>query len=297
MRSLAEWVEAEIDPVRGLVRQGMHAVMLATARLDGRFPAMVMKGGVLMAVRYGSARFTTDVDYSTTARLDQMDVAMFIGDLAVCLQREADALGYDMACRIQGHRVNPPRPEATFPTLQVKVGVARLSRAPELRRLHAGMAPHAFSIDYSFNEWPAATEVIAVDQGTPIQAYDLTDLIAEKYRSLLQQTVRNRTRYQDVYDLHLLLAGCGEIDGVLCAAVLAKLLRSAEGKLPVPTGMEMRDEGLIARTRERYSELEQLVDAPPPFMVAYEAVRVFYEALPWPAPRAPVPAPAAGSAG
>ncbi|HWL29915.1 MAG TPA: nucleotidyl transferase AbiEii/AbiGii toxin family protein, partial [Burkholderiaceae bacterium] len=186
MRSLAEWVGAETDPIRGLIREGMHAAMLATARLDGRFPAMVMKGGVLMAVRYGSTRYTTDVDYSTTARLDDVDVAMFVGDLAAQLQRIADVLDYDMACRIQGHRINPPRPEATFPTLQVKIGVARLSKAPELRRLHAGMAPHTFSIDYSFNEWPAATEVIAVDQGAPIQAYDLTDLIAEKYRSLLQ---------------------------------------------------------------------------------------------------------------
>ena len=38
-----------------------------------------------------------------------------------------------------------------------------------------------------------------------ISAYGLTDLIAEKFRALLQQVPRNRYRRQDIYDIaHLI---------------------------------------------------------------------------------------------
>ena len=36
-------------------------------------------------------------------------------------------------------------------------------------------------------------------------AYTLTDLIAEKLRSLLQQVIGNRTRRQDIFNLMLLI--------------------------------------------------------------------------------------------
>lgn len=225
---LAQWVDAESDPARRLVRQSMHAVMLATEEVGHYFPAMVMKGGVLLAVKYGSLRYTTDLDYSTTAQLVDIDTEFFLAHLNEKLQHVSERLAYDMICRVQGHKINPPRPDASFPTLQVTIGMARLTQAAQLRRLHAKNASHTVSVDYSFNEWPAETEILHGRQGERLSVYDLTDLIAEKYRSVLQQVVRNRARYQDVYDLNYLFSVCGELDAHIQQTILEKLVKSSK---------------------------------------------------------------------
>jgi predicted nucleotidyltransferase component of viral defense system len=136
-------------------------------------------------------------------------------------------------------------------------------------------------VDYSFNEWPAETEILHGRQGERLSVYDLTDLIAEKYRSVLQQVVRNRARYQDVYDLNYLFSVCGELDAHIQQTILEKLLKSSKNKLPVLTGREMQDPEVMAKTRERYAELASQVMNPPPFEQAYKTVQDFYERLPW----------------
>ncbi len=221
---LIQWIDAERDPVRRMVRQGMYAVMLATADVGHYFPTMVMKGGVLLAIRYGSLRYTTDLDYSTTAQLKQIDTELFLAYLDEALQRFSRDLGFDMDCRVQSHKISPPKTTASFPTLQVKVGVARLTDAVQIRRLHNRSAVHTVAIDYSFNEWAASTQTLIAAPDQHLLAYDLTDLIAEKYRALLQQVVRNRARYQDVYDLFYLLSTTGSIDVDVKSIILAKLI-------------------------------------------------------------------------
>ena len=278
---LHHWVMAEQDPRRRLARQGMHAVIVATDKIGGEFPPMIMKGGVLMAVRYQSQRFTTDIDYSTTVRLDEIDVNNFIVNLDRNLQDTAENLGHDLMCAVQGHKVNPPRKDVTFPTLQVSVAVARASNAKEMKKLRLKTAANTVSVDYSFNKCAAQTELLDVSEAAGVRAYDLTDLIAEKYRSLLQQTVRHRARYQDVYDLHFLLTTCGVLDSDTCSEILRKLLQSIEGKLSEPRGQELRDPAVIKKSRERYAELDSQVDSPPPFDTAYSFITTFYEQLSW----------------
>jgi predicted nucleotidyltransferase component of viral defense system len=279
--NLLEWVEMEKDVNRRLLRQGMHSVIVATAEIGSEFPAMVMKGGVLMAVRYGSNRYTTDVDYSTTAHLDEIDAESFISVLDGKLQQVTEKLAYDMMCRVQGHKINPARPDATFPTLQVNIGLARASIESEIKKLRVKMAVHKISIDYSFNEWEAETETLEVNNVPGVRAYDLTDLIAEKYRSLLQQIVRKRARYQDVYDLDYLFSVCGDIDAATRSTILEKLMKSANGKIPGLNGTELQNPAVKEKSKERYSELTSQVDNPPPFEQAYSTIANFYQQLPW----------------
>ena len=234
-----------------------------------------------MAVRYGSPRFTTDVDYSTTRRLQEIDHDKFVAMLGARLADAPERLGYDLLCRIQRHAIKPPSPEASFPTVQVSVGLARISVRREVERLNAGNAPRAISIDYSFNEWPAQTEMIAVGDGAAIRAYDLTDLLAEKYRALLQQEARNRARFQDVYDIYHLLELSDIAEHPDRSEVLRKLLLSSDGKIQKPSRLDMARPELVARSRERYPELSNLVNDPPDFDVAYAKARAFFEALPW----------------
>jgi predicted nucleotidyltransferase component of viral defense system len=278
---LEQWVNKEKDLARRLSRQGMHAVILATAEIGNEFPSMVMKGGVLMAVRYGSNRYTTDVDYSTTAQLDEINAKRFVSVLDGKLQEVTEKLDYDMRCRVQGHKINPTRPDATFPTLQVNIGLARASIESENKKLRAKMATHKISIDYSFNEWEAETETLEVNEVHGVRAYDLTDLIAEKYRSLLQQNVRKRTRYQDVYDLNYLFKVSGDMDPATRSTILEKLVKSAKDKIPDLNGKELQDPALKEKSEERYSELTSQVDDAPPFAHAYSTITDFYEQLPW----------------
>ena len=61
------------------------------------------------------------------------------------------------------------------------------------------------TIDFSLNERILAIECLHLGDGAKLQAYEYTDLVAEKLRSLLQQEPRDRYRRQDTYDLCLLL--------------------------------------------------------------------------------------------
>ncbi|WP_293504836.1 nucleotidyl transferase AbiEii/AbiGii toxin family protein [Roseateles sp.] len=76
--------------------------------------------------------------------------------------------------------------------------------ANEFKRLNAGQSAKAIQIDCSFNEWASDVEEGDVDGGV-LAMYAYHDLIAEKLRSVLQQPIRNRARFQDIYDLCLLL--------------------------------------------------------------------------------------------
>ena len=62
------------------------------------------------------------------------------------------------------------------------------------RRLAGGQAPHVVDLEVGFNEPIHAIEVIRLGvNGPSFAAYALTDLLAEKFRALLQQVARNRT--------------------------------------------------------------------------------------------------------
>ena len=60
-------------------------------------------------------------------------------------------------------------------------------------------------LDISFNELLGEPQEIWISDKDSLLAYFLVDLVAEKYRALLQQKNRQRNRRQDVYDLEFLL--------------------------------------------------------------------------------------------
>ena len=112
----------------------------------------------------------------------------------------------------QKAEMRPPRADANFPTLGLSIGYAPRSKQRELQRLIAGQAPTVVEIDYSYNEAVLDVEVLRLTDGNSLLAYSQLNLMAEKYRSLLQQPTRRRNRRQDVYDLALLLHGSNRLD-------------------------------------------------------------------------------------
>lgn len=61
------WVQQAPDkPQRGF-REAVHIILESIGRSQHLHARMVMKGGLLMAIRYDSSRYTRDIDFSTTA--------------------------------------------------------------------------------------------------------------------------------------------------------------------------------------------------------------------------------------
>ncbi len=87
---------------------------------------------------------------------------------------------------------------AEFPALKIWV---RYVSGP----VHRQKTDHV-RLDVTFSEPPLQrADIIDIGDGIELHTYSLIDVIAEKYRALLQQAIRRRARRQDVYDLDYLL--------------------------------------------------------------------------------------------
>lgn len=280
--NLQDWVLAETDPARKAFRQAVHLVLRAIANSHRLAPLMVMKGGSLLAIRYNSPRFTKDIDFSTTQVFSENEAKIFLEDLKEALISADADNEYGLALRIQSTELKPrAEKNPTFPTLHIKVGYALRSLPNQLKQLNAKNAAHTVSIDYSYNEWSTGIEQQSIDGGQ-LSMYAFHDLIAEKFRSVLQQVERQRKRYQDIYDLFLLLDEHDFSDADK-SDILNKL-NSASVRLDrAPTRTSLRDPAVISLSKADYDQqLPMLLkEQPPVFETAYQAIRQFYESLPW----------------
>lgn len=279
--NLVAWVEAEADAGRREFRQAVHLILRAIAQSEKLAPIMVMKGGILLAIRYQSTRFTKDVDFSTQRKLQEVDVPGFIDQMQKALEQVSFENDYGLAIALQSQVLNPKRADSLFATLQMKIGYANRAVPNELKKLAAGQSAKAVQIDYSFNEWASDVETGDIDGGL-LAMYAYHDLIAEKIRSVLQQPIRNRSRFQDIYDLCLLL-DCIEFNDEDRASVLAKLMSASEDRKVPMDPKALRSEQLRELSQRDYPQVVALIATKPPqFDDAYARVQAFYESLPWP---------------
>jgi predicted nucleotidyltransferase component of viral defense system len=278
---LNQWVNEEGDPQRKQFRQAVHLILRAIATSNALAPLMVMKGGILLAIRYNSPRFTRDIDFSTPQRLQEVDLPSFLKEVAEALAPVSADNEYGLALALQSHAVKPPdRPEISFPTLQLKIGYASRTSAGEMLRLTKRQSAKTVQIDYSFNEWASEVEQQIIDGGK-LSMYAYHDLIAEKLRSVLQQPIRNRSRFQDIYDISLLLE-CATIADEDKITILSKLREASEDRKVPMDQMAMRNQAVIDLSRRDYAAVAELIPAKlPDFEVSYDVVRSFFESLPW----------------
>lgn len=264
-------------------RRAIHIILKAIADSADLSTTMVMKGGTLLGIRYGSKRFTTDVDFSTGQKLKDIDIEQFKNNFNDLLDAASAELGYGIKCKFQSYKAMP-NIEGTFPTLKIKIGYAATMQAAHLQKLESGQAPKVISIDYSFNEQTYNTELLKIDAGHGFTAYAITDLIAEKIRSVLQQKIRERNREQDIYDLNFLLQSIPDINDEEKYKILDSLIKKSKGK-----GLDellsvngIRDPEIKRRSSERYPDLKDTVDGDlPDFELSFERVATFFESLPW----------------
>lgn len=278
---IERWVEA--IPEQRPFRRAVHTILIAIAGNPDLQTNMIMKGGILLALNYESTRFTKDVDFSTTTKTKDFDLDRFKKSFESALLITVEKLDYGLDCRVQSFRQHPPGDDKKFPTIQMTVGYADKSDTNAHRRLIAKKSPQVVRIDYSLNEPIGKVELFEVNNDLTIQIYNFEELVAEKFRALLQQEVRNRIRPQDIYDLHFLLTDHPlKDDNITKISVLKSLkIKSAARDLLVEKA-SMRNPEIIRRSEADYRHLNSQIENPlPPFDEIYATVQTYYEGLPW----------------
>jgi len=272
------WVEDAPENQKEF-RQAIRIILTAISHDLKLRSSMVIKGGILMGIRYHSDRFTTDLDFSTSATKGEIDVEEFERILKQSLAMAAADSDYGLDCQVQSCRINPPNDDYQFPNLELKIGYA-YNGTPKHKRLMAGQSPTIVKIDFSLNEPIIDIEEIDLGDGLSLQAYALTDLIAEKLRALMQQEKRNRYRRQDIYDLRFLLES--GISATQKESVLRNLMAKAQARGIEPGRYSLDDPELRRRAEKEYATLTDEIQGDlPDFDESFEVVESFYRSLPW----------------
>lgn len=281
--NIAEWVKkTEADPVVYQQRQSIDITLTTIAMTVPLNVKMFLKGGILMGLAYGSLRQTGDIDLTTTLAPESE-----IGDkvrrlLDSMFPRATAALGYaDLIVKTHSVRTLPKAifPNAEFPALKLKIASAKRGTTQE-RALRSGEAPVVIDVDISFNEPLLQIQVLELTGGQELLAYGLVDLIAEKYRAILQQVLRKRNRRQDVYDLDWLIAN-NDIDDALKEQILNTLDAKCQVRHLEPTRASLDDPEIKKRAGADWQSLGLELGKVPDFEGCFMRVSEFYRNLPW----------------
>lgn len=280
---IPSWVDAGRGAQDQKRRRAAHILLYAIASSAPLSAHMAMKGGFLLAIKYKSSRHTIDVDFSTKQSINDFNEVQFIESLENSLQSASTEFAeYGLECKVQSFKKNPPNPAATMPTYNIVIGYAYKNDINSYKRLQKKQAIEVLKIDYSLNEPILNCEKLEISNGLSVMVYSLSDLIAEKYRAILQQKIRNRNRNQDVYDLYYLITNLGRITKKEKNAILDSLIKKSNAR-----GLDVRmdsitDQEIITRSEKGYHEIQYDIEDPlPPFSDAFQIVKEFYESLPW----------------
>lgn len=283
---LEVWVEEAEEPEQQEFRQSVKSILEGISQDVTLASMMVMKGGLLLAIKYQSPRYTKDIDFSTNKTLGEIDIESFLQSfeegLAIADQNE-----YGLAFKIQKHEIKPAlKNNPSFPSLQLRIGYANKAHRNLYNRLLQKQSTKIVLIDFSFNEWinDADSDVASLSGNGELRHYSLHEIVAEKIRSLLQQPIRDRARYQDVYDLHLLLTSHDSLENPEEKSLVLAYLKDACSAREVPVdSTSFSNPDIKERARQGYeNELrDQLKEDPPEFEDAFTIVNNFYSSLPW----------------
>lgn len=279
--NLVEWVHQSPSSEQKELRQAVHTILSAIANEPRLQSDMIIKGGILLAIRFDSSRYTRDIDFSTHKTPGEVSMADVRALLENSLSATVETLNYELDCRVQSCKMNPASPKATTPTMQMTIGYA-YKGSDRHKRLLRGESPVTVAIDYSLNEVIARIDTLNLHNQEVIRAYALSDLVAEKLRSMLQQKDRQRTRRQDVYDVYLLLQQHGDQLRAESDIILDALLQKSHARNLQPGQLSLRDEEIRSRSRHEYLTLaDEIQGELPDFETAYTSIQDFYESLNW----------------
>lgn len=281
--NISSWVnDSGIDKKESSRREAIHILLDAIASSGKLNAQMAMKGGVLLAIKYSSSRHTIDVDFSTSQTSSGIDLDRFIKELNKQLTISSETLAYGMSCLIQNSKMNPKDPNASYPTFQIKIGYAYKTDKSNHRKLLNKKSTTIIKIDYSFNEIIQEKETLQVGKGKSVYVYSYHDLIAEKYRAILQQEQRNRHRSQDLYDIYYILNNFEHPDSKDQETILETFIIKSVSRNLTINQFSIRNPEIKRRSKIGYKELQKTIyDKLPEFDDIYQFIQEFYEGLPW----------------
>ena len=280
---VAEWVErARTDPIAYQQRQTVEITLNAIAMTSPLNVNMFLKGGILMVLAYNSPRQTFDIDLTTDLVSNSNVDEIIQGKLDSAFPRAAAALGYANLV-VKTHSVKRlPKTifeEAEFPALKFKIASAQRNTQQE-KALQEGKAPGLIALDISFNEPLQQIQILKLTGGQELRAYSLADLIAEKYRAMLQQVTRKRNRRQDAYDVDLLITD-SQIDDACCKQILYAFIEKCHSRHLEPTRMSLDAPEIKNRAGTDWQTMKLEVGELPDFEDCFARVSEFYRNLPW----------------
>lgn len=280
---VAQWVESAPDDRQLAFRRCVQTLLLTIANSNVLRSDTVFKGGILLGIHYESDRFTKDLDASNHVRYSADFQAQLLDEIEAGLPAAVESLAYGLDCRVQGHELKPKRPDASYQTLEIRIGYAYVGQATH-RHLMRGASTHIVKVDYSFNERTHDIDRLTVVDDHDVCVYGLHTLIAEKYRAILQQETRGRTRPQDAFDIDLVLQQKhADIDAESRSEILAALIEKSKARGLEVDSKSMSNPEIRRRSEMDYPQLADLLPdrALPPFDEVWTRVVKFYESLPW----------------
>lgn len=281
---IADWVErARPDPATYRQRQTIEIILNSIAMTVPLDVKMFLKGGILMGLVYNSPRQTSDIDLTTYLTADGDVDNEILRFLDSALPRAATALGYaDLLVRTHSAKRQPAKidfEKAEFPALELKIAYAQRGTSEETA-LSEGKTTNVIKLEISFNEPLYQFQVLELTGGRELRAYSLVDLIAEKYRAILQQVTRKRNRRQDVYDLDLLIED-DQIDDSCRAEILNAFIEKCHSRHIIPNRLSLDDPEIKKRSGADWDTMKLELGEVPDFEDCFARVSQFYRDLPW----------------
>lgn len=278
------WVEAaRANPTLYRDRQVTEIVLGAIGLAPSLSKTLVLKGGAVMTLAFKSNRVTGDVDFTSMAEPADLTEKLTT-ELNELLPRTAIKLGYpDLLCRVQSVK-KMPRAENfedhEFPALRVRIGSAKRGTGEEAR-LADGKASRVLDVEISFRDQVYAFQELNLHgAGVAVRAFTIHELVAEKFRALLQQPVRKRNRRQDVYDIAFLI-GEHDFSGADKTAILTTLIEKCRSRGIEAKPESMDDPEIKQRAQADWETLALEIGDLPPFEERFALMRDLYVSLPW----------------
>jgi uncharacterized protein with HEPN domain len=281
---LAGWVNSDQNRGRKQFRCAVDIVLTGISSSPRLSHLMSMKGGMLLAIGYQSSRHTIDIDFSTNLPRSELNVSELINELDEKIRQASDESEHNLACLVQSHKLNPQREDASWPTLIIKAGYADRANRRSMAKLQNKNASTYVQIDISINETVVEVELMDLGEDRKLLAYTLSDLVAEKLRSILQQKKRNRHRRQDIFDIFQLIELYREelFGEEFKRQTKESLTKKARARDIEPTHDSFTDPEIKNRAQIDYEKVAEEINGElPDFEEAFARVKRYYESLPW----------------
>lgn len=197
--TISEWCRQRNIPIHEGRQRFMEFVILVCISNDRTLSSgLVFKGGNALRFVYQNPRSTIDLDFTVVAD-DIPDNDDDLRQLFNQSLRWAERR-YNVKAKCQSIQRKPPL--GTRPTYGVRIGYQfqtdRYFFSFEDRNVST-----VIPLEISFFDLVCEDTRYTPEQtlGSTVRVCTLVDIVAEKLRALLQQPIRNRYRWQDVYDL------------------------------------------------------------------------------------------------